>query len=845
MKRNLIYLFLGAVLFSCGINKRPEARGKILKGFIAQNNTLFNAEEALETELQARSKAFKDNFYSGYIPLLKYDDATNNPSSTPGFTNQNNTNNSPPPGFGGFGNKGSFSNSPTDPNIANNPTKGASILEIAEAKALKTIHNYSVTRKGIEKNPQIFDAYLVLIKSRIYQNKNLEALDAYNGLKLLMPKDKRIPLATIYEGLAYSKLKDYHKADLIFSELKKQNIAKKYDQLLSVFYAENYLFAAKKDKAIAELTHAFEVNSNRPLKSRIAFLKGQLLMELGKNLEARSSFMDAYKYANDFEFEVKSQIEIAKTYNSNTDYEGAKKYLENISKKGTYASRKNEFYYALGLMAKKVGKKEESLAFFRKSLKEKVSDTQIRGLDYYEIGKFFLEKDDYISAGAYYDSALVAMNHEPTKILLKEQSENIKKLSKNYYLIKKNDSILQLAAMPENQRIDYFQKYIQQLKTKEEIAERERKQKERLEGFKSGDFNSNSIFGSSGNNFQDFGNPSKGFYFSNQNTVSKGNVSFKQIWGDRALSDNWRNSNKPATITDIKNTAMGTTSAPDPRRYEPSFYIEKIPTDPNQLSLLKKERDTASLGLGIMYDNLFSNKPLATKTLYQLVDNKPEEDVMLKALYQIFAMNYEHNPSAAERAKQKLLTDYPYTSYAEFARNPRGNNFIKASEEVEKAYTEAYNLYLEEKFNESKIIVENTLKNYPKDALVPKLTLLNAFITGKMVGKEVMILQLEQIVLNYAKTDEGRKAKEMLNYLKSDLKMQMTDAKGNNIQPAQNNNTKTPPATQNGNLFNGGNTGNSPKLPPGNNKTKSEKINANKSNSLETSNLPTIEAQKK
>jgi hypothetical protein len=39
------------------------------------------------------------------------------------------------------------------------------------------------------------------------------------------------------------------------------------------------------------------------------------------------------------------------------------------------------------------------------------------------------------------------MTYEPSKILLKDQSAYIKKISKNYYLIKKNDSILSLAKM--------------------------------------------------------------------------------------------------------------------------------------------------------------------------------------------------------------------------------------------------------------------------------------------------------------------------------------------------------------------------------------------------------------
>ena len=47
-----------------------------------------------------------------------------------------------------------------------------------------------------------------------------------------------------------------------------------------------------------------------------------------------------------------------------------------------------------------------------------------------------------------------------------------------------------------------------------------------------------------------------------------------------------------------------------------------------------------------------------------------------------------------------------------------------------------------------------------------------------------MILQLEQIALNYSRTLEGQKAEEMLKYLKSDLKIENTDDSGNKINEA-------------------------------------------------------------
>lgn len=805
MKKNILYTLISLLVISCGVKvKKPEQRSKFLKGFNTYYNTLFNAKDALNTEFEGRNKAYRDNFYAPYIPVLTYEEqplgsdlgqstsfAENSAKMAevrqagqgrnPNINTSSNFQGMPPqPGTMG-------NNVPTDPN---NPleTKGATVLEISEAKALKAIGKYSVIRKNEEQNKTIFDAYMILVQSRIYQGKTLQALDALNYIYTHMKEDKRLPLAKVYEGLAYAKLKDYYRADEIFSDLKSQGLNKNYDKLLSIYYAESLLDSGKKDLAVAELDRAFDLNGNRKLKSRIAFLRGQILQEQGKNEAARESFLAAYKYANDFEFEVKSQIEIAKTYNGKGEYAGARKYLEDISKKGTYASRKNEFYYALGLMASKAGNRAEAQDFFRKSLAEKVSDQQVRGLAYYEIGRDYLDKNDYIGAGAYYDSALVAMTYEPSKILLQDQAINIKKISKNYYLIKKNDSILSLAMMPAAQRNDYFARYIDTIKEKEAREEVEKKRAERNKGFETGDYNANSLFANSSTSFEDFGVTSKGFYFGNNSTVSRGTAAFKQIWGDRALIDNWRYSKKMASIEDLKNEALGTTSAPNPRRFEPSFYIEQLPSDAGTLAQLKKDRDTASLGLGVMYQNYFTNTPLATKTLYNLVDNKPEEKVMLQALYEIFAMNYEKNPQAAARAKQILLQDYPYTSYAEFARNPKNSTFVKSSSDVENNYKTAFALYESERFTESQQIIEQTIEKNPKDALVPKLSLLNAFNAGKSNGKEVMILQLQQIVLNYAKTPEGIRAKEMLDYLKSDIAVQMTDSQGNPVQNVQQQN---------------------------------------------------------
>ncbi|MDO4762921.1 MAG: tetratricopeptide repeat protein [Flavobacteriaceae bacterium] len=738
MKKYIFVLSVMMFLVACSTKKDAFAN-RTYQSFIAYYNTLFHGKEALKSELNAKKKEHKDNFYDGYIEIFSQNyliDEKEDMSVGAALF------------FGG----------------ENNVQSSGNAFQKAEEKALKVIEKNSMIFRGVEKNSEVFNAYILLVEARIYQGKLFEALEAINQIYLTMSKDKRLPLAKIYEGFIYSKMKNFVRADEIFLALDKDpNLKKKYRKLLSVYYAENLLYSNRKEEAVEQLEIAMELYKSREIRSRIAYKRGQVLAELGRKEEARESFVSAYQYANNFEFEVKAQMEIAKTFSDGDNYEEAKNYLEKISEKGIYASRKNEFYYALGLMANKAGKKEEAQEFFQKSVKEKVSDNNIRGLAYFEIGKSHFEKEDYISSGAYYDSALVVMEHEATKENIAELTKNIKAFSQNYYLVKKNDSILALTQMSEPQRVEYFQKHIEKLKEKEEKQRKEEAEKSRQNQQIEVDFAHNDFVMKN-----DFNTPkSNKFYFSNRETIAKGSLEFKKVWGKRSLGDNWRISqNQSSSIDEVKNQALGRESVADARRFEVAYYTEKIPTDKEVILNLKKDRDTASLGMGRMYHAYFQNRALANKTLFDLIAHKPEEELKLQALYLLFSINFEKDASVAEKAKNMILQEFPQTPYAEFVKNPRKTNFTQSDEGVKKIYQQAYELYSEEKFSEAKGIIANVREKYPQDALIPKFELLDAFITGKTEGKEAMISQLQQIVFNYEKTQEGAKAKEILDFFK-------------------------------------------------------------------------------
>ena len=159
MKKNILFLLVLCIVVSCGTKvKKPEQRSKFMKGFTTYYNTLFNAKDALNTEFETRDKAHKDNFYAPYIPILTYEDqplgsdlgqstAFAENSMKMGELNRPEQNNSQRGGLPGMpsgmpgspmsGGPGMPSGDPGQPD-----QKGASILEIAEAKAIKAINKY-------------------------------------------------------------------------------------------------------------------------------------------------------------------------------------------------------------------------------------------------------------------------------------------------------------------------------------------------------------------------------------------------------------------------------------------------------------------------------------------------------------------------------------------------------------------------------------------------------------------------------------------------------------------------------------------------------------------------------
>ena len=75
MKKNILLLTSLMVFVACS-TKKDDFVNRTYQNFPSYYNTLFHGNEALKSELKAKKKEHKDNFYDGYIEVFPQNSLT-------------------------------------------------------------------------------------------------------------------------------------------------------------------------------------------------------------------------------------------------------------------------------------------------------------------------------------------------------------------------------------------------------------------------------------------------------------------------------------------------------------------------------------------------------------------------------------------------------------------------------------------------------------------------------------------------------------------------------------------------------------------------------------------------
>ena len=618
----------------------------------------------------------------------------------------------------------------------------------AEEKATLAIQKHSMNIDGREANPIMDEAYLLLGKSRYYDQRFIPSLEAFNYILFKYPTSKYINHVKIWKEKINIRLGQSSRALVNLKELIENNNLNAEDLSdANLFLAQAYINVRHQDSAIACLKIANNIIKDRTTKARYNYILGQLYDSADYKDSATTLYDEniRYKRKTPRKYIIHSHIRRAANSDSiNNSILEIQDLIENIENKEFLG----DLYHQTALLYLKKQIDTTAINFFNKSLESILNDNYLETENYQQLAEIYFNNNEYLNAGLYYDSTLNKLSLKTKRYRqIKKKRDNLQDLILYEAIVKKNDSILALVKMNDSQRINYFEEYIAELKIQAEKLKEEQE--------KNNNFGSENIFTNEKQQYDE-----AVFYFYNPTAVAYGKNAFAKKWGKRKLVKNWRWSIEFDDLKNIDNLSENA-NIPDDSIYSATYYINKIPKSKEIIDSIKLVINDAYYKLGAIYKDQFKEYRISNQRLSTLLDNTPEQFLIPPAKYSMYKNYLSLGEQVnAENIKKEIIETYADTKYAEFLLNPemtltQENNPI-----------DVYNTIYEEYNNQNYINVidlcDQNIKNFYDNPILPKIEMLKAVAIAKEYGYSQYEKQLNFIMLNYSNTIEGKEAEYVI-----------------------------------------------------------------------------------
>ncbi len=643
-------------------------------------------------------------------------------------------------------------------------------FEKAETKATKAIQKHSMNIDGSEKNPQMDEAHLLLGKTRYYDQRFVPALEAFNYVLYKYPTSSRIQEVKIWREKTNMRMDN--DATAVVNLKKLLGEIKFKDQIFAdanAALAQAYLNLEENKNALAKLKIATDFTKSNEEKARYRFIEAQIYERLGHKDSAYAKFQEVIdmnrKSARQYVIQAHAHQAAQFDYKKGDTIAFLEKYRLLLK------DRENRPFldvlnHQMALFYDKQNKPKEAIVYYNKSIKKRSNDSYLVASNYRNLADIYFNKAKYVLAGKYFDSTLTVLNSKTREFkLITKKRENLEDVIKFEGIAQRNDSILKIASLSKEGKEKYYKEYIDALK--KEDAKTAAAVEAKLKDSKAKDAaNSDNASASKSATTKAITpvslNPGSGstFYFYNPSTVSFGMVEFKKKWGDRAHVLNWRLAKE--AIKDDKNPEDNKEAQADAdnpskevnEKYSVNYYIKQIPSSSKILDSIAKERNFAYYQLGVIYKEKFKEYPRAADKLEKLLDNKPEERLVLPSMYTLYKVYEIIDKEKALAMKSKIIAQFPDSRYAQILSNSGGGTLASSTPEV--AYNELFRDFEKEKYREILPKLEQAIDQFTGEDMLPKFELLKANVVGKLKGVAEFKKALNYVALTYPNSEEGK-----------------------------------------------------------------------------------------
>ncbi len=731
--RSVYPWFIALLLLSTGCStKKNTFTRRTYHNVTAHYNAYWNGNESLKEGIAELAKSARDN-YTSVLPVYNYGTQSNSQAINPN-------------------------------------------MDRAIEKASKVIQKHSMYFDKKEHVKWVIQSYMLIGKANFYKQDYNAARRAFEYVSKQYSEDPVKTEAELWTGRCQKQLKQYDKAIVTYDAIKSENKELELPWIvrkdLPLAYADMYIAQGNYSQAAKFLEKAIPLNRNARLRTRIYFILAQIYQLEKKDVRSGEYFTKVIKGSASFEMAFNARINLARVYNANSsDKKMIVKELEKMLKDIKNKDFQDQIYYALADIAFKDKNDTLGVRYLRNSVATSVSNDYQKSISALRLADIYFKRPDYGQAQAYYDSTIMFLPKDfPDYENIYNKTDILTRLVGYLQTVHVQDSLQNLAAMPEAERNKIIDAAIAEFIRKEEEAKR-KAEEEQLAMMAGAGLQGRQIVDQTQGMASIGGG---GWYFYNPSAISMGFSEFVRKWGRRRLEDNWRLSNKRQTTieevvedtegnpADTTNGGKGGGKGDDLKSRD--TYLKNLPFTPAKIESSNVMIADGLFNAGMIFLEELFDKPKAIQTFTQLINRFPQDTNVLQASYHLYRAYRDQGDSTNMNLyKNKIIDGFPDSDYAKILKDPNYKLELEAAlNRVRTLYEETYVAFERGQYRTAIIYCKDALANYDDETLMPRFAYLKAVSRGKTESLDTMKVELAQLIEKYPKSDVVPIARKLL-----------------------------------------------------------------------------------
>lgn len=680
--------------------------------------------------------------------------------------------------------------------VGNKPTQGIGKMQMERAieKSKKAIQLHSIKKRPAwekqrrktaediewlnrkEYNPFLWKVWLLMGKAQFHSGNFDEASATFAYMSRLYQTQPAIyGKARAWLAKAYIENRNYYDAEVVIRDMERQGIVpqaqKEWNYALADYalHNENYAEAARLLPIVAKQ------EMRKVQKARIWYLAGQVYTRLGQTAEARKAYQRVLRLHPSYELALNARIAMTEV-TARTETKSMLKKLQSMTKTDVNKPFANRLFYAIGNIYLTQKDTLHALKAYEEGRQSNKDNTPERGVLLTRLGDLYWQMQQFPQASLCYGEAIGLIDkNEMVYAQTEQRAKILEELVPQWQTVHQQDSLQQLAAMPESSRNAIIDKHIALLKKQD----RENKSNNTLPTSVTSESHGQETVMLPKNMPMTTDNA---WYFYNPTAVSQGKATFERTWGKRPNEDNWQRSNKTMlgtpqqsdtnavadTVTQkITPTApQAESSSPgDKPEYRREYYLEQLPLTPEKKQASDKLIAEALVKAAVIIKDRTEWTTLSRTMLLRRLHQYADIEGVDEALYHLYLLSSrEGNRQEAAQYLLTLQQQHAKSQYTVLLSNPYFEENARNGVHIEDSlYTQTYQAYLEKRFEQVNKNVRLANQRFPEGANHDKFLFLSGMTQLQQNQTQSALTTLRELAQKYPESGVAKIAGSIVN----------------------------------------------------------------------------------